>query len=265
MISLPGKPTTKVPAASRDRVVVTVEPGQYQQPVSKTALAGLVFSAAGMCLFPLALVGLVLGIVGLVKTSRDPRLGGKTLSILAICLAPATIVPTGLLAAIAIPNFIRFQTRVKQAECRSTLRTLYAAERSYFLEHGAYSTRIHDLSNVERGNRYAYFADGDGPVSDRSALAERSTPGDTGIDVDRARYATARSLSAADLPPNLGGLVLGISGKCPTCSVTLACIGEINRGPTLDVWSVSTAERSGPDGESIAAGEPYNEVNALTR
>src|SRR5688572_7751114 len=45
----------------------------------------------------------------------------------------------GILAAIAIPNFIRFQARAKQAECRTQLQRWVTLQRSYFAENDEYA------------------------------------------------------------------------------------------------------------------------------
>ena len=60
----------------------------------------------------------------------------------------------GILAAIAIPNFIRFQARSKQSEVKANLKSLFTAERSYFQEKDAYSECIKKIGfSPERGNR----------------------------------------------------------------------------------------------------------------
>ena len=46
----------------------------------------------------------------------------------------------GILAAIAIPNFLRFQAKSKQSEARELLSSLYTAETAYFAEFNAYNT-----------------------------------------------------------------------------------------------------------------------------
>src|ERR1700678_400737 len=38
----------------------------------------------------------------------------------------------GLLAALAIPNFLKFQARSKQAEARTNLKSYYTANKSYY-------------------------------------------------------------------------------------------------------------------------------------
>ena len=44
----------------------------------------------------------------------------------------------GILAAIAIPNFLRFQAKSKQSEARELLSSVYTAEVSYFAEQNTY-------------------------------------------------------------------------------------------------------------------------------
>ena len=44
----------------------------------------------------------------------------------------------GILAAIAIPNFLKFQAKAKQSECKSNLGAIYTAQVSYFGEFNTY-------------------------------------------------------------------------------------------------------------------------------
>jgi type IV pilus assembly protein PilA len=63
----------------------------------------------------------------------------------------------GILAAIAIPNFIKYQGRSKQAEAKQALRAYFMAERHYFSEADAYTGDFGAVGFApERGNRYAY-------------------------------------------------------------------------------------------------------------
>jgi type IV pilus assembly protein PilA len=45
----------------------------------------------------------------------------------------------GILAAIAIPNFLKFQAKSKQSEAKTNLKGVYTAETGYFGENNAYS------------------------------------------------------------------------------------------------------------------------------
>ena len=45
----------------------------------------------------------------------------------------------GILAMIAIPNFIKFQCRAKQSEAKSNLKALFQAQKSFMSEHDEYA------------------------------------------------------------------------------------------------------------------------------
>lgn len=69
----------------------------------------------------------------------------------------------GILAAIAIPNFLRFQARSKQSEAKTNLKAAFTAEKSYYAEKDTYVAMNTAGFAPEAGNRYTY-SDGVGPV-----------------------------------------------------------------------------------------------------
>jgi len=80
-----------------------------------------------------------------------PRRG---FSILELMIVVAIV---GILAAIAVPNFMRFQARAKQSEAKGQLKAIFTGERTRFGEKDAFSPFVQDLGFApERGNRYAY-------------------------------------------------------------------------------------------------------------
>src|SRR6266849_8454536 len=78
----------------------------------------------------------------------------------------------GILAALAIPNFIRFQARSKQGEAKSNLKSMFTAERSFYQEKDRYSNQVDEIGFApERGNRYIYRLGDCAKTEDRSAAA----------------------------------------------------------------------------------------------
>jgi type II secretory pathway pseudopilin PulG len=85
-------------------------------------------------------IGLVLGIVALVKIGNAKgALGGRGLAIAAVVISglmgPMVI---GILAAIAIPNFVRYQNRAKSSEARMNLSRINSAQEMRKIEWGRY-------------------------------------------------------------------------------------------------------------------------------
>ena len=139
---------------------LAVQPGE-QAPKTPYALPGvaLALSIGGLCICISSVVGAILGIVALVRIRREPQLRGRGLAIAAIVVAVG-LVPfqAGVLAAIAIPNFIRYQARAKQAECRTNLRAILSAQQTYRATHGRAATQFSELdASILPGNRYTYL------------------------------------------------------------------------------------------------------------
>lgn len=145
----------------------------------------------------------------------------------------------------------------KQNECVRNLKGWFTAQKAFWQEHERYTVFVQELGfSPERGNRYAYFS-GPGPVERRSLGREEATLRDTGFGVDTQKF-EGGALSFDQLPERVRREV-GISGQCPQCDITLACLGQLDTDPTLDVWTVSTRDRT-LEGEFVSAGQPYNEV-----
>src|SRR4051812_3149610 len=92
----------------------------------------------------------------------------------------------GILAAIAIPNFIRFQARSKQSEAKANLKALFTAEKAFFQENDRYSSLTSEFGFApERNNRYAYYlTQSPTNMENRSTTVIASHTDDEGIQVD---------------------------------------------------------------------------------
>ncbi len=158
----------------------------------------------------------------------------------------------GILAAIAIPNFIKFQARSKQAEAKQALKGYFMAQRHIFSENDSYSSDFGMVGyQPERGNRYAYKA-----LLAPTAWQSRASVNLTamavyqGIEVDCFRLggtcvgqpARPSSVAAYSIVYESGvtgpadtGVVIGSSG-----GFTIEALGTIDNDDANDVWMVSS-------------------------
>jgi type IV pilus assembly protein PilA len=193
----------------------------------------------------------------------------------------------GILAAIAIPNFIRFQARAKQSEAKGNLKAIFTAERSYFQEKDRYVDTFPTIGfSPERGNRYMYQL-GTGSVAEvRTGVNTNlgTTPNLINIiEVDVFKYGNAEAQPDFGAPaaatwatsPGTPGAIPGFDDEgCPSaiCAWSAVAAGNIDSDSTIDVWwisgtdaTVTTATCGRDPGDTAApAGEPQldnNDVN----
>ena len=190
----------------------------------------------------------------------------------------------GILAAIAIPNFIRFQARSKQSEAKTNLKGAFTGQRSYFGERDAYSAFVANIGfSPERGNRYIYrFSAGcaNPEVRGGAAIANASPNTVDCVQVDLGRYpgavanpATAGGAPVWQPPANNPSVPGNISDSltqivnCPTCSFSASAAGNVDNDNTIDVWYVSSVDatiaggvcwEATPAGGNNPAGQPFN-------
>lgn len=204
----------------------------------------------------------------------------------------------GILAAIAIPNFVKFQARSKQSEVKSNLKAIYTAERSYFQEKDNYSSCIRKFGfSPERGNRYHYKVNATRTTNEASCTTDEARADAAGVTastdgavlVDTFKHGTAAGTVAnvatnavatyAPVAPlnsgiqvagNLVGVVPAEGG--PNSSFGAVAIGNIDSDTNVDVWYISsvssTTAGSCPallnEDQNAPPGDPknfYNDVN----
>ena len=81
------------------------------------------------------------------------RKGGFTLIELMIVVAII-----GILAAIAIPNFLRFQLKAKSSEGKTNLAAIRTAEQSYFSEFGVYVSASESWAGPPDSQKHQFVA-----------------------------------------------------------------------------------------------------------
>lgn len=66
----------------------------------------------------------------------------------------------GILAAIAIPNYQKFQAKARQSEAKIALSAIYSAEISYATENSTYSACLANIGYTNSSGSKAYYATG---------------------------------------------------------------------------------------------------------
>ncbi|QRK04417.1 prepilin-type N-terminal cleavage/methylation domain-containing protein [Archangium violaceum] len=183
----------------------------------------------------------------------------------------------GILAAVAVPNYMRFQARSKQAEAKSNLRTWFTAQRAYLLEKGVYLEAHREVGFLpERGNRYAYYFSPDRRCEERKAGGAVTPPESANcITADEGKH-TLRTAIPDPMPVSFswttggGGNPKspGLSGNCPGCNIDAFAVGDIdNEGGGLDTWHIATKDSQlstppcGNNEVMNVAGVPFNTFN----
>jgi type IV pilus assembly protein PilA len=128
----------------------------------------------------------------------------------------------GILAAIAIPNFLKFQAKSKQSEAKTNLKGVYTAETAYFGENNDYAG--FDAVNWEPvGSKFYYHYTLTGAVSGNTSIEK-------GADMTG---------STANWTGNGGAIPALTQGA--TDAFTAGAVGNIDSDTTTDCWEINDA------------------------
>ena len=103
--------------------------------------------------------------------------GSKGFTLIELMIVVAII---GILAAIAIPNFLKYMSKSKQTEAKTNLKGIYTVEMSYFTEHNTFARQFTELAWLPVGPyRYGYNMGGttEGLVQPLSDAEHNDPPG----------------------------------------------------------------------------------------
>jgi len=171
----------------------------------------------------------------------------------------------GILAAIAIPNFLKFQARAKQSEPKSNLKAMFTAEKSFYGAKDRYTAYVMEVGfKPERGNRYSYRA-GAGPLEIRDGSEPSQAGSETfeGVGADTFKYD-----GAVDDPGYVTGTGLAAAATTSTFFSGTAA-GDIDSDSSIDSWYISStsgavAARCGNSDTEMVSGTPFNSNNDVT-
>ncbi len=139
--------------------------------------------------------------------------GQKGFTLVEVMVVVAII---GIMATIAIPSFIRYQVKSRQAEARSTLGGIFVSQTAHFATESTYDdfNRIgFDLAGTS--NRYTY----------------RLRPaGGAGLQINAA---------TGPVRPEVAGCTPSGLPAAPSAQFTATAVGNLDGDPTDDQWYVN--------------------------
>jgi type IV pilus assembly protein PilA len=195
----------------------------------------------------------------------------------------------GILAAIAIPNFIKFQAKSKQSEAKSNLKALFTAEKAFFQEKDRYDTGVSFVGfSPERNNRFLYATTPAAPTNPElrtGAVIVPPAPNTSfdSIEVDEFKWgAPAQAAALGGYQAASGcGYNIGLSNLADGTAVfTGEAIGNVDSDTQIDLWTISTASRNGgtacdetvgqkdatgAPNTTVSGGQPANDINDVNR
>ncbi len=138
----------------------------------------------------------------------------------------------GILAAIAIPNFLKYQAKSKQAEAKTNLKGIFTSETAYFGEQNFYSNDFAGIGFALAGAQpgaaggaktYSFTLDGTNSVGLYTTMIALTTavPGSTLVWIG--------PLNANNSPATIMG----------GASFTAGAAGNIDSDATIDTWTIN--------------------------
>jgi type IV pilus assembly protein PilA len=124
----------------------------------------------------------------------------------------------GILAAIAIPDFLKFQAKAKQSEAKQNLGAIFTTQVAYFGENNTFGGGTNCFTDIawspEGDNLYAYYCGSQVIVNKRPSGGPYWGTG--------------------DMPANV---------QSSSTAFTVGATGNVDNDPTLDQWIMSDAKQ----------------------
>jgi type IV pilus assembly protein PilA len=153
-------------------------------------------------------------------TTLRGKKGKKGFTLIELMIVVAII---GILAAIAIPNFLRFQAKSKQSEAKTNLGGIFTAQTAYFGENNTYGTFQHIAwAPIGTKQLYTYYSGSNGTDG---------VGGTTDLKAPPPGGAAASAWVGTPAPDQAAN------------AFTAGAIGNVDSDATLDSWFINTDKR----------------------
>jgi len=152
----------------------------------------------------------------------------------------------GVLAAVAVPNYSRYQAQARQTEAKIMLSAVYTSERSFQAEHNSYSCCIVEIGmDTSAGKKFYTFGFKTCPTTSPACGGDG-----TKSCADASWFNTAATCTTAVLANNK----VNASAALPVAADFTAAIGvtqdtfkagaygNVSNKPTIDQWSITDAK-----------------------
>jgi type IV pilus assembly protein PilA len=141
----------------------------------------------------------------------------------------------GILAAIAIPNFLKFQAKSKQSEAKANLGAIFTGQVSYFGENNAYSNFVNINWSPSGTPRYRYTLNGSGNVDNLLIIGATNNP--INIPDPTSWTGNLTSVLMSDGTTAYAPLAPAIDNTIPR--FTAGAYGLISNSGLSDAWSIN--------------------------
>jgi type IV pilus assembly protein PilA len=160
----------------------------------------------------------------------------KGFSLIELMIVVAII---GILSAIAIPNYQKFQAKAKTSEAKSQLSALYTTEKSFFAEYSGYSTRLNAIGYAPDGTtRYTV-----GFFTDAGSFGTNAPAGTANCNVTCTAASTVNAACGAFLTHICSAEAVAITNVVASTAALATFLAHAQANlagsPANDVWSIN--------------------------
>ncbi len=175
--------------------------------------------------------------------TKTPNLDSKGFSLIELMIVVAII---GLLAAIGIPQYAKFQAKARQAESKGHLTGLFTAESSFQSEWAGYTSNLVGVGYAASGSNLRYtagFAATACTTTGRNAGAPAEVAANTQIHLTTVNTG---SLAATFISLHTPGTAITMTAiACDATSFTAWAVGDPKNTPTsanADQWNITNVK-----------------------